>query len=236
MMSNVPMETPAAHWMVTSFSIFASAALPEREARGLLTEAFIAEAFETAREDIREILRAQASAWLVGDQGATGSIRSGRTERIYHVMTERSDFDTDAIRTQFPILAREVHGKPLVYLDNAASAQKSEAVIEAMAGQMRTAYANVHRGLHTLANETTQAFEDAREDVRRFLNAGSARRSSSPRARPKRSIWSPADLPARFEPGDEIVLSIMEHHSNIVPWHFLRERHGAVLKWVGLNR
>ena len=150
-------------------------------------------------------------------------------------MTECSDFDTDAIRTQFPILAREVHGKPLVYLDNAASAQKSETVIEAMAGQMRTAYANVHRGLHTLANETTQAFEDAREDVRRFLNAGSVEEIIFTKGATEAINLVASGLAGEIEAGDEIVLSIMEHHSNIVPWHFLRERHGAVLRWVGLN-
>ncbi|MEL6566847.1 MAG: cysteine desulfurase [Pseudomonadota bacterium] len=143
--------------------------------------------------------------------------------------------DLDAIRAQFPILAREVHGKPLVYLDNAASAQKPEAVIEAMAGQMRTAYANVHRGLHTLANETTEAFEAAREDVRRFLNAGSVDEIIFTKGATEAINLVAHGLAAEVQPGDEIVLSIMEHHSNIVPWHFLRERHGAVLRWVGLT-
>ena len=144
-------------------------------------------------------------------------------------------FDIDAIRSEFPILSRQVNGKPLVYLDNAASAQKPDAVIDAMAGQMRTAYANVHRGLHTLANETTEAFEAAREAVRAFLNAGSVEEIIFTKGATEAINLVASGLAERIRPGDEIVLSIMEHHSNIVPWHFLRERHGAVLKWVGLT-
>jgi cysteine desulfurase/selenocysteine lyase len=142
-------------------------------------------------------------------------------------------FDVDALRAEFPILGREVHGRPLVYLDNAASAQKPEAVIEAMAGAMRGAYANVHRGLHALANETTEAFEAARTTVARFVNAPS----------PESIVFTKSGTQAinivaaglEIQPGDEIVLSVMEHHSNIVPWHFLRERRGAVLKWVDID-
>ncbi|MEL6258326.1 MAG: aminotransferase class V-fold PLP-dependent enzyme, partial [Pseudomonadota bacterium] len=149
-------------------------------------------------------------------------------------MTQAS-LDLDAIRAQFPILSREVNGKPLVYLDSAASAQKPDAVIDAMATQARTAYANVHRGLHTLANETTEAFEAAREDVRRFLNAPSVDTIVFTKGATEAINLVASGLAADIQPGDEIVLSIMEHHSNIVPWHFLRERHGAVLKWVGLK-
>jgi cysteine desulfurase/selenocysteine lyase len=143
--------------------------------------------------------------------------------------------DLPSIRAEFPILSREVNGHPLVYLDNAASAQKPEAVISAMADQMRTAYANVHRGLHTLANETTEAFEAARESVRAFLNAPSPDNIVFTKGSTEGINLVAAALAARIQPGDEIVLSIMEHHSNIVPWHFLRERHGAVLRWVGLT-
>lgn len=150
-------------------------------------------------------------------------------------MTEKRPFDIDAIRAEFPILSRQVNGKPLVYLDNAASAQKPEAVIEAMAGQARTAYANVHRGLHTLANETTEAYEAAREDVRRFLNAPSVDNIVFARGATEGINIVANGMTETIRPGDEIVLSVMEHHSNIVPWHFLRERHGAVLRWVGLN-
>ncbi|ABI78614.1 cysteine desulfurase, SufS family [Hyphomonas neptunium ATCC 15444] len=143
--------------------------------------------------------------------------------------------DLPAIRAEFPILSREVNGHPLVYLDNAASAQKSNAVIDALSGQMRTAYANVHRGLHTLANETTEAFEAARETVRAFLNAPSTDTIIFTKGSTEGINLVASALAARIQPGDEIVLSIMEHHSNIVPWHFLRERHGAVLRWVGLT-
>ena len=143
--------------------------------------------------------------------------------------------DLTAIRAEFPILSRQVNGHPLVYLDNAASAQKPDAVIDAMANQMRTAYANVHRGLHTLANETTEAYEAARETVRAFLNAPSTDNVIFTKGSTEGINLVAAALGARIQPGDEIVLSIMEHHSNIVPWHFLRERHGAGLRWVGLT-
>ena len=146
-----------------------------------------------------------------------------------------SKLDIPAIRAQFPILSREVNGHPLVYLDNAASAQKPNAVIDALAGQMRMAYANVHRGLHTLANETTEAFEAARETLRAFLNAPSTENIIFTKGSTEGINLVASALAARIQPGDEIVLSIMEHHSNIVPWHFLRERHGAVLRWVGLT-
>jgi cysteine desulfurase / selenocysteine lyase len=143
--------------------------------------------------------------------------------------------DLPAIRAEFPILSRQVNGHPLVYLDNAASAQKPDTVIDAMATQARTAYANVHRGLHTLANEATEAFEAARETVRAFLNAPSTDNIVFTKGSTEGINLVASALAARIQPGDEIVLSIMEHHSNIVPWHFLRERQGAVLRWVGLT-
>ena len=143
--------------------------------------------------------------------------------------------DLPAVRAEFPILSRRVNGHPLVYLDNAASAQKPDAVIDAMATQARTAYANVHRGLHTLANEATEAFETARETVRAFLNAPSTENIVFTKGSTEGINLVASALAARIQPGDEIVLSIMEHHSNIVPWHFLRERQGAVLRWVGLT-
>jgi cysteine desulfurase/selenocysteine lyase len=121
----------------------------------------------------------------------------------------------------------------LVYLDSAASAQKPAAVIDAMANAMRGAYANVHRGLHTLANETTEAFETARSDVRRFINAPSANTVVFTKGGTQAINIVAAGL--AIAPGDEIVLSVMEHHSNIVPWHFLRERKGAVLKWLDID-
>ena len=144
-------------------------------------------------------------------------------------------FDVDAIRAEFPILSREVNGKPLVYLDNAASAQKPDAVLDAMSEQGRTAYANVHRGIHTLANETTEAYEGAREIIRAFLNANSVNEIIFTKGGTEAINLVANGIAGDIQPGDEIVLSIMEHHSNIVPWHFLRERYGAVLKWVDVD-
>jgi len=145
-------------------------------------------------------------------------------------------YDVEAIRAQFPILSKQVYGKPLVYLDNAASAQKPRAVIDAMVATMEGGYANVHRGLHFMANAATEAFEAARETTREFLNAGSTDEIVFTRSATE-AYNLVADCFGRmdFQEGDEIVLSIMEHHSNIVPWHFLRERKGAVIKWVPVD-
>ncbi|KAA2235347.1 cysteine desulfurase [Salinarimonas soli] len=145
-------------------------------------------------------------------------------------------YDVDAIRAQFPILSKEVYGKPLVYLDNAASAQKPRAVIDAMVATMEGGYANVHRGLHFMANAATEAFEAARETVREFLNAESTDEIVFTRSATE-AYNLVADCFGRmdFQEGDEIILSIMEHHSNIVPWHFLRERKGAVIKWAPVD-
>jgi cysteine desulfurase/selenocysteine lyase len=142
-------------------------------------------------------------------------------------------FDVNTVRAQFPILARTVNDAPLVYLDSAASAQKPEAVIAAMANAMRTSYANVHRGVHALANETTRAYEAARAAVARFLNAPSSQTIVFTKSGTQaiNIVANGLDI----APGDEIVLSVMEHHSNIVPWHFLRERRGAVLKWLEID-
>ena len=149
-------------------------------------------------------------------------------------MTKRA-FDIDAIRAEFPILSRKVNGHPLVYMDNAASAQKPNAVIDAMSDQARNSFANVHRGLHTLANETTEAYEAARETVRQYVNAPSPENIIFTKGGTEAVNLVASGLAGEIQPGDEIVLSIMEHHSNIVPWHFLRERHGAVLRWVTLT-
>ena len=141
-------------------------------------------------------------------------------------------FDPHAVRAQFPILSRQVNGKPLIYLDSAASAQKPRAGIDAMVRVMETSYANVHRGLHTLANETTEAFEAARESVRRLINAGSANEVIFTKGATEAINLVAASFGLGLQAGDEIVLSEMEHHSNIVPWHFLRERKGVVLRFV----
>jgi cysteine desulfurase/selenocysteine lyase len=145
-------------------------------------------------------------------------------------------FDVTTIRADFPILSRQVYGKPLVYLDNAASAQKPKPVLDAMAKAYTEDYSNVHRGLHFLSNASTQSFEDARASVRRFINAPSTEQIIF-----TRNATEAINLVAQsygglvIGEGDEIVLSIMEHHSNIVPWHFHRERRGAVLKWAPID-
>jgi cysteine desulfurase/selenocysteine lyase len=141
-------------------------------------------------------------------------------------------FDVQAVRGQFPILSRQVNGRPLVYLDSAASAQKPRAVIDAMTRAMEGSYANVHRGLHTLANETTEAFEAARESVARFVGAEAPERAVFTKGGTEAINLVAAGLGQSIQPGDEIVVSQMEHHSNIVPWHLLRERRGAVLRWI----
>ncbi|KAB2937313.1 MAG: cysteine desulfurase [Hyphomicrobium sp.] len=144
-------------------------------------------------------------------------------------------YDVERIRADFPILFREIYGKPLVYLDNAASAQKPRSVIETMDHVLRFEYANVHRGLHYLSNTATQHFEDAREMTRRFLNAGSADEIIFTKNATAALNLVADSFGAGLGEGDEIVLSIMEHHSNIVPWHFHRERKGAVLKWAPIS-
>jgi len=141
-------------------------------------------------------------------------------------------FDPYAARAQFPILSRQVNGRPLVYLDSAASAQKPRAVIDALTAAMEGSYANVHRGLHTLANETTEAFEAARDSVARFLNAETSDNIVWTKGGTEAINLVAAGIGQTIQPGDEILVSQMEHHSNIVPWHMLRERRGAVLKWI----
>src|SRR4030088_2413778 len=153
-----------------------------------------------------------------------------------HPAVTNGSYDVARIRADFPALAMQVYGKPLVYLDNAASAQKPQAVLDRLNKAYTSEYANVHRGLHYLANAATEGYEGAREKVRAYLNA----------ARPEEIVFTRNATEAmnlvaatfgreRIKPGDEIVLSIMEHHSNIVPWHFLRERQGAVIKWAPVD-
>src|SRR5271170_4650792 len=153
-----------------------------------------------------------------------------------HPALTNGSYDVARVREDFPILAMQVYGKPLVYLDNAASAQKPNMVLDRIRQAYTSEYANVHRGLHFLANAATEAYEGAREKVRAFLNGG----------RPEEIIFTRNATEAinlvaytfgreHVKAGDEIVLSIMEHHSNIVPWHFLRERYGAVIKWAPVD-
>lgn len=145
-------------------------------------------------------------------------------------------YDVEAIRKDFPILSKTVYGKPLVYLDNGASAQKPQSVIDAIAHAYSNEYANVHRGLHFLSNAATDAYEAAREKVRRFLNASSVDEIIFTKSSTEaiNTVAYGYGMPKLGE-GDEIVLSIMEHHSNIVPWHFIRERQGAKLVWAPVD-
>ncbi|HKG75544.1 MAG TPA: cysteine desulfurase [Aestuariivirgaceae bacterium] len=150
--------------------------------------------------------------------------------------TSERGLDLAKVRADFPILGRTIHGKPLTYLDNAASAQKPRQVIDAMRQAYESEYSNVHRGLYTLSSLATQNFENARETVRRFLNA-----RSSAEIIFTRNATEAINLAAQsfggmvLGEGDEIVLSIMEHHSNIVPWHFHRERRGAIIRWAPID-
>ncbi len=142
-------------------------------------------------------------------------------------------YDVEKVRADFPILSRSVNGKPLVYLDNGASAQKPNVVIDAMTHAYEAEYANVHRGLHFLSNLTTEKYEGVRSIIARFLNVKDAEEivfttGTTEGINLVSYAWGVPNLKA----GDEIVLSVLEHHANIVPWHFLRERQGIVLKWV----
>ncbi len=145
-------------------------------------------------------------------------------------------FDVEKIRADFPILSREVNGKPLVYLDNGASAQKPQVVIDAVTQAYSQEYANVHRGLHYLSNLATEKYEAVRGTIARFLNAADENEivMNSGTTEGINLVAYGWAMP-RMEAGDEIVLSVMEHHANIVPWHFLRERQGVVLKWVDVD-
>lgn len=141
--------------------------------------------------------------------------------------------DIQKLRSDFPILTREVNGKPLVYLDNGASAQKPQVVIDAITNAYSHEYANVHRGLHYLSNLATEKYEGVRPIIARFLGVRDEAQIvlNSGTTEGINMVAYGWAMP-RFEPGDEVVLSVMEHHANVVPWHFLRERQGAVLKWV----
>jgi cysteine desulfurase/selenocysteine lyase len=149
------------------------------------------------------------------------------------VRAQSAAYDVEKVRRDFPILSERPYGKPLVYLDNAASAQKPKVVIDRLVHAYEHEYANVHRGLHFLANAATEAYEAARESVRRFLSAASAEEIVFTRSATEAINLVAASYGRQnIGRGDEIVLTVMEHHSNIVPWHFHRERNGAVLRWV----
>ena len=145
-------------------------------------------------------------------------------------------FDVNAIRADFPILSRKVNNKPLIYLDNGASSQKPQVVIDAINTAYSHEYANVHRGLHYLSNLATEKYEAVRGTVAKFLNVADENdiimnSGTTEGINMVAYGWAMNVM----KPGDEIVLSVMEHHANIVPWHFLRERFGIVLKWVDID-
>jgi cysteine desulfurase/selenocysteine lyase len=145
-------------------------------------------------------------------------------------------YDIDAIRADFPILAREVNGKPLVYLDNGASAQKPQVVIDAVTQAYSMEYANVHRGLHYLSNLATEKYEAVRGKIARFLGVvDEAEIVFTSGTTEGINLVAYGWAMPRMEAGDEIVLTIAEHHANIVPWHLMRERQGVVLKWVDVD-
>src|SRR4029434_8910990 len=149
--------------------------------------------------------------------------RDTQVSGTMHPAVSNGAYDVTRIREDFPILATQIYGKPLVYLDNAASAQKPKAVLDRIQQVYTSEYANVHRGLHYLANAATEAYEGGREKVAKFLNAGRTEeiiftRNATEAINLVASSWGQPNIGA----GDEIVISIMEHHSNIVPWHFLR--------------
>ena len=151
--------------------------------------------------------------------------------------SETSSLDVERVRAEFPILSREVHGKPLVYLDSAASAQRPQSVIDAVSGFYSRYNANVHRGVHQLSVEASEAFEQSRSTVRRHLNAESDREIVFTRGTTEAvNLVAQSFLRPKIQPGDEILITHMEHHSNIVPWQLLCEQTGAVLKVAPINR
>jgi cysteine desulfurase/selenocysteine lyase len=153
-----------------------------------------------------------------------------------HPAVSNGSYDVGRVREDFPILGMQVYGKPLVYLDNAASAQKPKAVLDRLTQAYTSEYSNVHRGLHYLANAATEGYEGAREKVAGFLNAARSDEIIFTRGATEAiNLVAQTFGRERIGPGDEIVLSIMEHHANIVPWHFLRERQGAMIKWAPVD-
>src|SRR4051812_7218785 len=162
-----------------------------------------------------------------------GGCRPGRGDGMTATGKITPAFDVGKARADFPILSRQVYGKPLVYLDSGASAQKPAVVLDRMRGFAASDYANVHRGVHYLSAAATDAYEAARRTVQAFINAAREDEIVFTKGGTEAiNLVSYSFLAPKIQPGDEIVLSVMEHHSNIVPWHFLRERHGAVLRWI----
>jgi cysteine desulfurase / selenocysteine lyase len=159
------------------------------------------------------------------------------TDRGRTATTARPPLDVEAIRRDFPVLDREVNGRPLCYLDNAASSQRPRAVIDSMSRYYETSHANVHRGVHTLSQEATDLFEGAREKLRRFVNARSTREIVFVRGTTEAiNLVAQSYGRPRLQPGDEILISWLEHHANIVPWQMLCEQTGALLRVIPITR
>ena len=208
--------------------------IPKDEAEAMLLEAFGGEAIERVDDEALRRGFARRVSRLARLE------RPGRRRRPATmndaVRAAVAPYDVEKIRQDFPILAERPYGKPLVYLDNAASAQKPKIVLDRLVHAYEHEYANVHRGLHYLANAATEAYEAARETVRRFLNAASTDEIVFTRSTTEAINLVAASFGRKtIGPGDEIALSVMEHHSNIVPWHFHRERNGAVLRWMEID-
>jgi cysteine desulfurase/selenocysteine lyase len=169
----------------------------------------------------------------VRDAGSVGGMRDAgsvvRTEGPES--TEKTGFDVERIRADFPILRRQVHGRPLVYLDNAATTQKPQAVLDALTRYYTDQNANVHRGVHLLSEIATQAYDGARSTVRRFFNAASDREIIFTRnATESINLVAQAFARPTLQAGDEVLISAMEHHSNIVPWQLVCAERGAHLR------
>ncbi len=160
---------------------------------------------------------------------------SASLSKVLAVSPAISSFDVMAEREKFPILSRKIYNKPLVYLDNGASAQKPKEVLDAIMSAYAETYSNVHRGAHFLSSESTVAFEKARESARRFVNARKVEEIIFTKGATEAINLVASSLGAEIAADDEIVISEMEHHSNIVPWHFLRERKGAQLVWAPID-
>ena len=155
------------------------------------------------------------------------------TETAHKAPLRRNAFDVEHVRQDFPILAKPMRGKPLVFLDSAASAQKPQVVIDAISKTYDSDYANVHRAVYELSERATAAYEKARVKIARYINAKDPHeviyvRGTTEAINLVAQSWGRANLKA----GDEVLITAMEHHSNIVPWHFHRERKGAVLRFV----
>ena len=151
------------------------------------------------------------------------------------MVQQLTPLDTEKIRPDFPILKREINDRPLIYLDNAATTQKPQSVIDALSHYYTTMNANIHRGLHTLAEESTTAYEAVRQQVATFIHASSAREIVFTRNTTESLNLLAYSLGSRVKPGDEIVLTEMEHHSNLVPWQLLAQRSGARLVYLDVD-